>query len=43
MKSVYQKWREWAKANGVQGTRYARLYARLARSPAANRVWAARY
>jgi hypothetical protein len=39
VKSVYAKWREWQQRNGVRDHRYAKLYARLTKSPAARRCW----
>lgn len=39
MRSVYGRWRVWARRNKVRGQRHARLYARLTLSPAAQRVW----
>ncbi len=37
--TVYTRWRAWQRRRGVTGPRYAELYARLTRSPAARRVW----
>lgn len=37
--TVYTRWRAWQRRRGVTGSRYAELYARLTRSPAARRVW----
>lgn len=40
--STQQKWYAWAKRNPVQGERYARLMARLVRSPRADREFRGR-
>jgi hypothetical protein len=39
MNGIYQRWRAWQRRHGVTGDRYARLYARLVRSPAMMRLW----
>ena len=40
--STTEKWRKWQKRMGVTGQRYAELYARLVRSPKAQREYSGR-